>query len=210
MAGVGHVGVDLDKIRLWMCASRYSTYTAVSAVCTPSLLRGLVDLDVLDDQVGGVEALGVGVGLSVLEQTEEELGALDGPAGLGDTESLACDIHVRPIQLPNTTPDASTLANIQSRRNAVLPSLAHRPDENFAALTLRSAAGAASVPPHGNGLLVLEHIVEEGKGTLKTPSVDSLGGLAGVLERGAEVAAASPGGLCVVDRGGCVANLHCN
>lgn len=75
-------------------------------------------------------------------------------------------------------------------------------------LTLRSAAGAASVPPHGNGLLVLDDIAEEGKGTLKAPSVDSLGSLAGVLERGAEVAAASPGGLCVVDRGGCVADLR--
>lgn len=71
------------------------TYTAVSAVCAPSLLGGLVDLNVLDDQVGGVEALGVGVGLSVLEQTEDELGALDGPAGLGNTESLAC-VEVSP------------------------------------------------------------------------------------------------------------------
>ena len=68
------------------------TYATVGTVCAAALLRGLVDLDVLDDQVGGVEALGVGVGLSVLEQTEEELGALDGPAGLGDTESLACDM----------------------------------------------------------------------------------------------------------------------
>jgi hypothetical protein len=45
---------------------------------------------VLDDQVAGIETLGVGVGLSVLEETEEELGRLDGPAGLGDTERLAC------------------------------------------------------------------------------------------------------------------------
>ena len=47
-------------------------------------------MDVLDDQVAGIETLGVGVGLSVLEQTEKELGGLDGPAGLGDTELLAC------------------------------------------------------------------------------------------------------------------------
>lgn len=90
------------------------------------------------------------------------------------------------------------------------PPLAHCPNGVIEALTLRSAAGAASVPPHRNGLLVLKHIAEEGEGTLKTPSVDSLGSLAGVLERGAEVAAASPGGLCVVDRGGCVANLRRN
>lgn len=65
------------------------TYTAVSAVCAPSLLGGLVDLDVLDNQVGGVKTLGVGVGLGVLEEREDELGRLDGPAGLGDTELLA-------------------------------------------------------------------------------------------------------------------------
>jgi hypothetical protein len=47
-------------------------------------------LDVLDDQVASIETLGVGVGLSVLEQTEKELGRLDGPAGLGDTKLLAC------------------------------------------------------------------------------------------------------------------------
>jgi hypothetical protein len=53
------------------------------------LLGGLVDLDVLDDQVTGVETLGIGVGLGVLEETEEELGRLDGPASTGDTELLA-------------------------------------------------------------------------------------------------------------------------
>jgi hypothetical protein len=44
---------------------------------------------VLDNQVAGVKTLGIGVGLSVLEETEQELGGLDGPAGLGDTELLA-------------------------------------------------------------------------------------------------------------------------
>lgn len=65
------------------------TYTTVGTVSAPALLGGLVDLDVLDDQVAGVEALGVGVGLSVLEETEEDLGGLDGPASPGDAESLA-------------------------------------------------------------------------------------------------------------------------
>lgn len=64
--------------------------TTVGTVCPPTLLRGLVDLNVLDDQVAGVQTLGVGVGFSVLEQAEEELSALDGPAGLADTELLAC------------------------------------------------------------------------------------------------------------------------
>ena len=54
VAWVGHVWVD----------------TTVGAVGSATLLGGLVDLDVLDDQVAGVETLDVGVGLSVLEETE--------------------------------------------------------------------------------------------------------------------------------------------
>ena len=65
------------------------TYTAVGSVCPPSLLGGLVDLDVLDDKASGVEALGVGVRLSVSEETEEKFGRLDGPPGEGDAECLA-------------------------------------------------------------------------------------------------------------------------
>jgi hypothetical protein len=65
------------------------TYTTVSTVCASPLLGRLVDLDVLHDQVAGVKTLGVGIGLSVLEKAEKELGGLDGPTGLGDTESLA-------------------------------------------------------------------------------------------------------------------------
>ena len=61
----------------------------MSTVCAAALLGGLVDLDVLDNEVGGVETLGVGIGLGVLEEREEELCALDGPAGLGDTKLLA-------------------------------------------------------------------------------------------------------------------------
>lgn len=66
------------------------TYTTVGTVRPPPLLGGLVDLDVANDEVGGVETLDVGVGLSVAEQTENELGGLDGPASAGDTELLAC------------------------------------------------------------------------------------------------------------------------
>lgn len=53
---VGHVRVD----------------TTVSPVCSSSLFGGLVNLDVLDDEVAGVKAFGVGIGLSVLEETEDE------------------------------------------------------------------------------------------------------------------------------------------
>ena len=66
----------------------------MSTVCAAALLGGLVDLDVLDNQVAGIQTLGVGVGLSVLEQAREELGRLDWPAGLGDTELLAYDTFV--------------------------------------------------------------------------------------------------------------------
>jgi hypothetical protein len=61
----------------------------VSTVGTSAALGSLVDLDVLDDKVAGVETLGVGVGLSVLEEIDEELGGLDGPAGTGDTPLLS-------------------------------------------------------------------------------------------------------------------------
>lgn len=73
----------------WVSGS-WSTYTTVSTVCATALLGGLVDLDVLDNEVASVETLGIGVGLGVLEETEEELGGLDGPAGAGDTKLLAC------------------------------------------------------------------------------------------------------------------------
>lgn len=65
------------------------TYTTVSSVGSSSLLGGLVDLDVLDDQVAGVEALSIGVGLGVSKEAEQELGRLYGPSSLGDTELLA-------------------------------------------------------------------------------------------------------------------------
>ena len=99
VAGVGHVGVDLlcwsvpsfsASISLRARGCLGFTYATVGTVSAATLLGGLVDLDVLDDQVAGVETLGVGVGLSVLEEAEEELGGLDGPAGTGNTPLLAC------------------------------------------------------------------------------------------------------------------------
>lgn len=62
----------------------------MGTVCPAALLGSLVDLDVLDDQVAGVETLGIGVGLGVLEEAEKELSRLDGPPGHGNTELLAC------------------------------------------------------------------------------------------------------------------------
>lgn len=62
----------------------------MGTVSPSSLLGGLVDLDVLDDQVAGVETLDIGVGGGVLEETEKVLGRLSGPSSAGDTELLAC------------------------------------------------------------------------------------------------------------------------
>lgn len=62
----------------------------MSTVCSSALLGGLVDLDVLDDQVASIEALGICVCLGVLEETQKELGGLDWPSGARDTELLAC------------------------------------------------------------------------------------------------------------------------
>lgn len=74
----------------------------MGTVSAPALLGGLVDLDVLDDQVAGVETLGVGVGLGVLQEREEVLRGLHRPPGTVGTELLACRIPVlaeTPIQL---------------------------------------------------------------------------------------------------------------
>lgn len=77
----------------------------MSTVGSSSLLGSLVDLDVLDDEVAGVEALGVGVGLGVLQQGEEELCRLDRPASSADTGLLAYHTTCQPGPLhPFTRP----------------------------------------------------------------------------------------------------------
>jgi len=73
VAWVGHVWVD----------------TTVGTVCSAALLGCLVHLDALDNQVGSIETLGIGVGFGVLEQAEKELGGLDWVTRLGNTELLA-------------------------------------------------------------------------------------------------------------------------
>ena len=62
------------------------TYATVSAVSAAALLRCLVHLDMLDDQVSRVKALGVGVCLRVLQETKKKFGGFDGPASAGDAE----------------------------------------------------------------------------------------------------------------------------
>ena len=67
--------------------------------------------------------------------------------------------------------------------------------KNIGNRTLGGPSGAAGISSHGHSLLLLGHILEELLGALQLPAVDRLGGLAGVLERDAEVGAAGAGRL---------------
>ena len=61
-------------------------YTTVSTVCSAALFGGLVDLDVLDNEIASVKTLGVRVRFGVLQECEEVLRRLNGPAGASDTK----------------------------------------------------------------------------------------------------------------------------
>ena len=65
--------------------------TTVSTVSAAAHLGGLVDLDVRDNKLINVEGLSSSVGLNVLEEIEEELAALLGPA----TERLTVLLSLR-------------------------------------------------------------------------------------------------------------------
>lgn len=72
MAGRAEVGID----------------ATMGTVGAATHLGGLVDLDVLDNNLLQVETLGVGVAFGILEESQQELGALLGPASLGDTPNV--------------------------------------------------------------------------------------------------------------------------
>lgn len=93
VAWVRHVGVDLSPTpnnqshhQNKLEVGERMTYTTMSAIRATTLFGRLVDLNVLDDEVAGVEAFGVGVCFCVLEEAEEEFGGFFGPAGFGDAE----------------------------------------------------------------------------------------------------------------------------
>lgn len=73
--------------------------------------------------------------------------------------------------------------------------------------TLSGAASAAGVSAHGDSLLVLLDVLEEGDGAGQLPAVDGLGGLTGVLERDTQVLAAGASRLGGRNLGGGVSNL---
>jgi hypothetical protein len=51
--------------------------SAVGSVCSPTLLGSLVDLDALNGEVAGVQALEFRVGFGIFEEGEKEFGRLD-------------------------------------------------------------------------------------------------------------------------------------
>lgn len=92
------------------------TYATVGTVSSSALLGGLVDLDVLDDQGTGIKTLGVGIGLGVLQELEQELGGLHGPPGAGDTKSLAY-LSCRQLRVFIVSIHISFLSFITGRRD---------------------------------------------------------------------------------------------
>ena len=165
----------------------------MGTVCSSTLLGGLVDLDVLDHQVAGIETLGISVGLGVLEQTEQELGRLNGPSCAGDTKCLSC----------------REFASAAASKPCIPISIAHLSILfTGGILTLCSTSSSASVSPHGDGLLVLNDVIEERLCPLELPSIDGLSGLSGVLEAHTQVGAARAGALRWVDLRRCVSDLQ--
>ena len=143
----------------------------MGTVGPPPALGSLVDLNALDNEVSGVETLGISVGFGVLQQVDQEAGRLLGPAGFADTPLLACRISIfSPVHI--------TSAKYPVR------------------LTLSTASFAPGIPPHRDGLGLGGDVVEEGQGALQFHAVDGLGGLAGVLEGDTQVRAPGAGALC--------------
>lgn len=209
----------------------------MGTVSSSTLLRGLVDLDVLDNQVASVKTLSIGVGLGVLQELEEELGRLDGPSSAGDTPLLACSsqscqsqrlefrlsyAHHCNFNLHLFRPGLQTIDSFAFDLLSMAMDFLHvapkfqsggrlYKQKGWAQLwivrTLRSAADGAGVTAEGDGLLLLLDILKESDRTTQLPAVDGLGGLAGVLERNTEVGTAGAGRLGGSDLGGSVPNL---
>ena len=61
----------------------------MSTIRPPPLFRRLVDLDVFDDEVARIQALGICVGFCVFKQPDKESGGFFRPAGFGDAKLFA-------------------------------------------------------------------------------------------------------------------------
>ena len=88
----------------------------------------------------------------------------------------------------------------------ILPSSSHL--DGIISRTLRSPPGTPSIPPHWHSLFMINHIGQICQRALEFPSIDSLSRFTGVFEGDAEVGAVSAGGFALLDRRGCVADLH--
>ena len=75
------------------------TYPTMRPISTSPLLRRLIYLDMFDDQIAGVETLGIGVGFCIFEESKKELGGLLGPASFRHAELFSCNTSVNPAFL---------------------------------------------------------------------------------------------------------------
>merc|ERR1719370_2310119 len=64
----------------------------MGSVCPPPHLGSTIDLNVLNDQVVGVQSLVLGVALSVLEELQKELSGLQRPSSLGGSMNLGLGV----------------------------------------------------------------------------------------------------------------------
>jgi hypothetical protein len=173
----------------------------VSPVRAAALLGRLVDLDVLDDEIAGVEALGVGIRLGVLEEAEEELGGLGGPARPGRAELFACEAGSHQPVPPNVQRCSSIcVAESISSRAPFDPGTVDFPRREAiyspglpSALTLRGAAGAARISPERHDFLLFDDVVEVGEGAGDFHPIDGLGRFAGVFKGDAKVSTTGAG-----------------
>lgn len=183
------------------------TYATVGTVSPASLLGSLVDLDVGDNEVGGVQSLHEGVRLSVAEETEKELGRLYRPAGTGDTELLSYKTKFCQHHSPKSSFPKSSIPTIATT-TLILPESSQPSNRAGIQRTLSGSSGATVVPPHGNSLLVLLDVLQERDGAGELHAVDSLRSLAGVLEGDTEERAAGRCGLVLILGVGGVADLR--
>merc|ERR1719336_1452672 len=159
VARARHVGVD----------------SAVRAVHPAAALLSRVHLDVLNDEVVGVEVLELGVALGVPEQVEEDLAGLHRPAAL-------CDAPLEGVRLPALPDSALELAE----GNALLL-LQHVPKILLSALQRPALDGLCTLI----GILEV-HAEVDAHGLA---GLAGIAGLAGVLDHRAASWAAGWGGL---------------
>merc|ERR1719215_822641 len=62
---------------------------AVSSVCAPASLLRRIDLDMLDDEVVGVQVFELRVALSIRQEVKNNLGRLHRPSALTHLERLS-------------------------------------------------------------------------------------------------------------------------